>query len=68
MRCPCRSADASCTGDIVVFSLWYWEFDRGGPGKRALGEREYADVMFPQLSSPELADKDWVPLGTWSYL
>jgi hypothetical protein len=49
--------------NIVVFSLWYWEFDRGGPGKRALGEREYADVMFPQLNSPELARTGflWVP-------
>ena len=54
--------------NIVVFSLWYWEFERGGAGKRALGERKYADVMFPQMTSPELADKDRVPLGTWSCL
>ena len=21
--------------NIVIFSLWFWEFDRGGPGARA---------------------------------
>jgi hypothetical protein len=49
--------------NIVVFSLWYWESDRGGPGKRALGEREYTDVMFPQMSSPELPTRTGI-LGT----
>ncbi|MEC3981911.1 hypothetical protein [Amycolatopsis sp. H20-H5] len=47
--------------NIVVFSLWYWEFDRGGPGMRAVGRAEYADLMFPQMSDPELAHKDWEP-------
>ncbi|NKQ58196.1 DUF1345 domain-containing protein [Amycolatopsis sp. K13G38] len=47
--------------NIVVFSLWYWEFDRGGPGQRASGGAEYPDLMFPQMSNPELAPKDWEP-------
>jgi len=47
--------------NIVVFSLWYWEFDRGGPGRRAAGTAEFPDLMFPQMSSPELAPKDWEP-------
>ncbi len=23
--------------NVIVFGLWYWEFDRGGPVARALG-------------------------------
>ena len=49
-----------CT-NIVVFSLWYWEFDRGGPGSRALGAREHADFLFPQMANPEFAPHDWEP-------
>ncbi|WP_246128118.1 hypothetical protein [Amycolatopsis rhizosphaerae] len=47
--------------NIVVFSLWYWEFDRGGPGQRATGTAEYPDFMFPQMSSPEFAPRGWKP-------
>ena len=25
--------------NFLIFGLWYWELDRGGPGKRATGER-----------------------------
>jgi hypothetical protein len=47
--------------NIVVFGLWYWEFDRGGPVSRALGARPYPDFQFVQMSSPELAPPDWEP-------
>ncbi|MGW4482886.1 hypothetical protein ACWEOE_03510 [Amycolatopsis sp. NPDC004368] len=47
--------------NIVVFSLWYWEFDRGGPARRAGGRAEYPDVQFPQMDSPDLARSDWEP-------
>jgi uncharacterized membrane protein len=47
--------------NIVVFSLWYWEFDGGGPGRRATGSVEYPDFQFPQMDNPELASKDWEP-------
>lgn len=45
--------------NVIVFSLWYWEFDRGGPAARALGVRGYPDFMFPQMQEPELAPTDW---------
>jgi hypothetical protein len=32
--------------NVVVFGLWYWELDRGGPGKRAEAERPYPDFLF----------------------
>jgi uncharacterized membrane protein len=48
--------------NIVIFSLWYWELDRGGPGARAEGEREYPDLLFPQMATPEIAPDDWEPM------
>jgi hypothetical protein len=47
--------------NIIVFGLWYWEFDRGGPVARARGLRPHPDFLFPQMTSPELAPNDWEP-------
>jgi uncharacterized membrane protein len=47
--------------NVVAFSLWYWEFDRGGPGRRALGRHVHPDLQFPQMADPNLADQDWEP-------
>jgi uncharacterized membrane protein len=47
--------------NVLVFSLWYWELDRGGPGERAVGSSPFPDFLFPQMSSPELAPADWEP-------
>jgi uncharacterized membrane protein len=47
--------------NVIVFSLWYWEFDRGGPVERAVGSRPYPDFLFPQMTSPELAPPEWEP-------
>jgi len=47
--------------NVIVFSLWYWEFDRGGPAARAHGTHRYPDLLFPQMTSPELAAPGWEP-------
>ena len=47
--------------NVIAFGLWYWEFDRGGPIPRAQGTIRQPDLMFPQMSSPELAPSDWEP-------
>ncbi len=47
--------------NVFVFSLWYWELDRGGPGSRALGASPYPDFLFPQMTTPTLAPVDWEP-------
>jgi hypothetical protein len=47
--------------NIIVFSLWYWEWDRGGPVARARALRRYPDFMFPQMTQPDLAPPDWEP-------
>jgi len=53
--------------NVIVFGLWYWEFDRGGPVERAAGTQPYPDFLFPQMTSPELAPPDWEP-GFVDYL
>ena len=50
--------------NIIVFGLWYWEWDRGGPVARAHGDRAYPDLLFPQMSSPHVAPDDWRPTFT----
>ncbi len=47
--------------NIIVFGLWYWEFDRGGPVARANATRMYPDFLFVQMTSPHLAPPDWEP-------
>ena len=48
--------------NIVVYALWYWELDRGGPAARANGSREHADFVFPQMrNNTQPVRKDWFP-------
>jgi hypothetical protein len=47
--------------NVIAFGLWYWEFDRGGPVRRAEGTAQHPDLLFPQMSSPELAPPEWEP-------
>ena len=53
--------------NVIVFGIWYWEFDRGGPIERAAGSQPYPDFVFPQMTNPELAPADWEP-GFVDYL
>lgn len=46
--------------NIIVFGLWYWELDRGGPVARAQALRPYPDFLFVQMTNPELAPPEWV--------
>ena len=47
--------------NVIVFALWYWEFDRGGPVARAHAHRHHPDFLFPQMQTPEFATDDWEP-------
>ena len=49
-----------CT-NVLLFGLWYWEVDRGGPAARARGERDQADFLFPQMTEPKWAPPNWMP-------
>jgi uncharacterized membrane protein len=47
--------------NFVIFGLWYWELDRGGPGKRAAGHDLTPDFLFPQMSDDTIEPRDWRP-------
>jgi uncharacterized membrane protein len=47
--------------NVIVFALWYWELDRGGPAARAIGRRPHPDFLFPQMATPEMSPPDWEP-------
>jgi len=46
--------------NVIVFALWYWELDRGGPAARQLIAHRRPDFLFPQMSTPG-ADPGWSP-------
>lgn len=47
--------------NILVFALWYWELDRGGPAMRASGVRQFPDFLFSQMATPHVSDPHWEP-------
>jgi hypothetical protein len=53
--------------NVLLFAVWYWEMDRGGPVARFLGPHPLHDFQFPQLENPQLAPSDWRP-GFLDYL
>lgn len=47
--------------NFLIFGLWYWEIDRGGPGTRAAGEDRAPDFLFPQMTDDRIEPVDWRP-------
>jgi hypothetical protein len=49
--------------NIIVFGIWYWELDRGGPFARRAGDQPYPDFLFPQMAPDiaKLARPGWRP-------
>jgi hypothetical protein len=62
-----RNGGAIWATNVIVFALWYWEMDRGGPVARACGTHTHTDFLFAQMTAPELVAKDWEP-GFVDYL
>jgi len=57
-----RGALALWVTNIVVFALWYWKFDAGGPSRReARTGRLKSSFLFPQMLNEEGRDPDWSP-------
>jgi uncharacterized membrane protein len=46
--------------NVIVFGLWYWEIDRGGPAARRRDNHRRPDFLFPQMSNPGSAP-GWTP-------
>jgi uncharacterized membrane protein len=53
--------------NVLLFAVWYWEMDRGGPAARFLDPHPLRDFQFPQMENPQLAPADWRP-GFLDYL
>lgn len=47
--------------NFLIFGLWYWELDRGGPGKRASGHDAPPDFLFPQMNDDRIEPTGWRP-------
>ena len=52
-----RSAALLWSFNILVFALWYWELDGGGPWKRRRPGHHTPDFLFPQQAD----GKSWAP-------
>jgi uncharacterized membrane protein len=47
--------------NFLIFALWYWELDRGGPGRRAAGNDAPPDFLFPQMTDDRIEPIGWRP-------
>jgi hypothetical protein len=45
--------------NVLLFTVWYWELDRGGPLARKLEVLRAPDFLFPQMTEPLLGGMDW---------
>ncbi|MFL5518706.1 MAG: hypothetical protein ACJ8DJ_21320 [Gemmatimonadales bacterium] len=48
-------------GNALIFGLFYWAMDSGGPLARFRRERPFPDFAFSQHLNPELAPPGWRP-------
>jgi hypothetical protein len=55
------SAVAVWSTNVIVYGLWFGEVDRGGPHRRASGDKLVNDLQFPQMENPQLAPEHWRP-------
>ena len=46
--------------NVLIFGIWFWELDRGGPGMRCRDGLETPDFLFPQMSESKLSP-GWRP-------
>jgi hypothetical protein len=47
--------------NVIVFALWYWELDGGGPPRRLANPNVPRDFAFVQMTDPEVAAPGWHP-------
>jgi uncharacterized membrane protein len=52
-----RDAALLWASNVLVFALWYWELDGGGPAHRHHGQH---DFLFPQMTIQHKAN-EWTP-------
>jgi len=50
--------------NVLVFALWFWELDAGGPHRRLVDRahgRRASDLLFPQMTTGDAEDAGWRP-------
>jgi hypothetical protein len=47
--------------NVLVFGLWFWQLDSGGPTQRRLATRRQPDFLFPQQTAPQIVGPTWQP-------
>ena len=47
--------------NVLLFGLWYWQLDGGGPLDRPTCTPGQRDFLFPQHTEPVLAESGWHP-------
>jgi len=60
-----QSAALLWISNVLIFALWYWRLDAGGPHERdAIPGHTRGAILFPQMTIPNDSpnkDKDWEP-------
>ncbi|WP_236031551.1 hypothetical protein [Ktedonospora formicarum] len=60
-----RAAILLWGSNVLIFGLWYWQIDGGGPVKRHRSDSQAADFLFPQQENGN--PTGWIP-GFLDYL
>jgi hypothetical protein len=47
--------------NVIIFALWFWNIDRGGPAQRGLRKEPVADLLFPQMNVDCPGHGGWSP-------
>jgi len=47
--------------NIIIFGLFYWEMDGGGPGSRLAAPKHAQDFLFPQSQNEDYRHPAWQP-------
>ena len=47
--------------NVLLFGVWFWLLDRGGPVSRAQNDSAPPDFLFVQMSQPDHAPPNWKP-------
>ena len=49
--------------NVLVFSLWYWKLDAGGPlGREKMGGAANSSFLFPQMTRQDEVSQAWSPV------
>jgi hypothetical protein len=47
--------------NVLLFGVWYWQLDRGGPVARARKRKPHPDFLFVQMTQRAFAPRGWEP-------